>query len=349
MSPSTRHRSPANIDLVASNWILRRDAGLTSAEEAEFAQWQAEDPRHADAVARKAQAWSALDRPLYAGQADRLIERLNARAVKRRRRRIGASLAGVAALCVAAFTYTQAPRGSAPAAAPLVASARGVVILPESQTLPDGSRIELRPGAEVAIDFGGTLRRVLLKKGEAYFQVAHDERRPFVVTAGTVEFRALGTAFSVGLGSEQVDLLVTEGRVGVDESATPQRTPAAEIAASPKIATVGAGHRLEVDLVAPLEKSPPRTPVTADEISERLAWRAPKLEFSELPLGEAVVLINRFNKTHFVIDDATLAGLHISGLFRADNIDTFVRLLEATCGIEAKRDGAVIRLKKAGH
>jgi transmembrane sensor len=57
--------------------------------------------------------------------------------------------------------------------------------------------------------------------------------------------------------------------------------------------------------------------------------------------------MNRYNTVQFAIDDAALAGLRISGLFRADNIDTFVRLLEGTCGIESERSGATIVLKKA--
>ncbi|MGH7956759.1 MAG: FecR family protein, partial [Opitutaceae bacterium] len=57
--------------------------------------------------------------------------------------------------------------------------------------------------------------------------------------------------------------------------------------------------------------------------------------------------MNRYNKVQFVIEDAALARLGISGLFRADNIDTFVRLLEGTCGIAAERSGDTILLKKA--
>src|SRR5437660_1453063 len=71
-----------------------------------------------------------------------------------------------------------------------------VVLRPEKQILADGSVVELKSGAEIAVDFTGAYRRVALKRGEAHFQVAH-QSRPFVVTAGPIEFRAVGTAFAV--------------------------------------------------------------------------------------------------------------------------------------------------------
>lgn len=352
--------SLTDIETLASNWILRRDAGLTAEEEAEFQRWKAEDPRHADAVARKDTAWAALDRPRHSGQAGWLLQRLEARAAKRRHRRVAIAAAGVAILItVGAFLRVQ------PVSPAVFPDAQGIVVLPEMQTLPDGSVVELRPGAEVGIDFHGQLRGVHLKKGEAYFRVAKDQDRPFVVAAGNVEFRAIGTAFSVELGREEVDVLVTEGRVAVEKSEPAAPTPepartdvasaarpqtsrpvsAADAGRVQTIATIDAGSRLVVGLRQ--AAAPVPTAVSEDAMARRLAWRAPKLEFSELPLGEAVALLNRYNKVQFMIEDATLARLRVSGFFRADNTDTFVRLLEGTCGIKAERSDATIVLRKA--
>ena len=56
------------------------------------------------------------------------------------------------------------------------------------------------------------------RSGEAYFTVAKNPGRPFVVAAGGVGVRAVGTAFNVRLDSDAVEVLVTEGRVQVSRS-----------------------------------------------------------------------------------------------------------------------------------
>ncbi|MGH7944041.1 MAG: FecR family protein [Opitutaceae bacterium] len=354
MSQRARSRLPADIESRASNWILRRDAGLTVEEQAEFERWRAEDPSHAEAVARKDKAWSALDRPIHSGQADLLLARLEARAATRRRRRLGAAVTGIAVLFVAA-TFLQWHRMPSPAQPE---ARRAVVHLPEQQMLPDGSVVELRPGAEVAVDYGGTLRRVTLVKGEAHFLVTKNSDRAFVVAVGGVEVRAVGTSFAVQRGQTAIELIVIEGSVAVDNvagssSSTGDGQPAAiasanndRMAEPQTLATVDAGRRMVVELSARPSASPPIA-MSPEEMTGRLAWRATRLEFSDLPLREAVALMNRYNKVQFVIEDAALARLGISGLFRADNIDTFVRLLEGTCGIAAERSGDTILLKKA--
>ena len=98
---------------------------------------------------------------------------------------------------------------------------------------------------------------------------------------------------------------------------------------------------------APAASVPAPILVPSAEIAERLAWRAPKLEFSEIPLAEAVAMMNEHNHVKFIVDDAELARLPISGIFRADNTDTFVRLLEGTFGIHAERSADTIILTKA--
>ncbi|MDO8542159.1 MAG: FecR domain-containing protein [Opitutaceae bacterium] len=346
MSTRAPGRFPADIESVASRWILRRDAGMTADETAEFARWRTVDRRHADAVARKDEAWSALGRPLQSGQADVLLQRLRLRAVNRRRRVVAAA-AGVAALLFAGLAWTS--RETARLAPPV---GRGVVLLPESRILPDGSVVELRFGAEVATDFGGPERRVTLVKGEAHFQVAKNKERPFVVTAGAVQIRAIGTAFAVELGRHQVEVLVTEGRVAVQTpSADPTagtHSPASASSPSRTIATLDAGSGMVVD-ISGVAAAPAAAPIAmpASQVAQRLAWRVPRLEFSEVPLGDAAALMNRYNQVQFTIEDPAIARLLVSGLFRADNLDTFVRLLEGTCGVKAERSGDIIKLRKA--
>src|SRR6185295_13974713 len=114
-------------------------------------------------------------------------------------------------------------------------------------------------------------------------------------------------------------------------------------AGSAPLATVVAGNRLVVQLAGPVDPSalPGVQPVIASEVNERLGWRRPRLEFSATPLGEAVDLMNRFAasrngslKIQLLIDPAStgLANEPMTGLFRADNAESFVHVLEMSLG-----------------
>ena len=85
--------------------------------------------------------------------------------------------------------------------------------------LPDGSVALLNTDSAIDTAFTATERRVRIVRGEVFFTVAKDAARPFVVTAGTVAVRAVGTAFNVQRHHGSVEVLVTEGRVRVTDAA----------------------------------------------------------------------------------------------------------------------------------
>ena len=83
----------------------------------------------------------------------------------------------------------------------------------------DDSVAEVRDHGSVRTEFTAEFRRVWLESGEAHFTVAKDPSRPFIVAAGGIEVRALGTAFNVRVAAADVDVLVTEGTVRVAPAA----------------------------------------------------------------------------------------------------------------------------------
>jgi len=342
MNPELR-----KIDDLASDWVLRRELGLPPGEAKALELWKEADPRHAEALSRHEEAWALLDRQREAGRAAELVRDLAGRSSRRRRRRVAlAAAAGVALLATGWLWQSRQVAG----ASPPVASA--VLLPPEKRTLPDGSVVELRRGAEIAVDFSGPLRRVALRRGEALFQVAKNKERPFVVSAGGIEVRAVGTAFVVQLEEREMDVVVTEGRVRVGRAPGPadSRGPDLRPAAGNPALFLDAGHHLTVDLrgeAASLPIAASEPALSPQEIADRLSWRAPRVEFSETPLGEAVSLMNRGSAEHLVIGDPTLAAIRVNGLFRADDSATFVRLLEANFGVAARQSGNVVTLRFA--
>jgi len=329
---SSRHR---DIEDRASDWILRREAGLTAAEVHAFADWQRADPRHADAVRRHERAWSLLDRPRATGRAGAMVQELSRRATRRRRRATLVATACAASLALG-WTWLARPPAAAGPAPAMAASAK--LVRPDRRVLPDGSVVELNPEAEIAVDFSGPLRRVALRKGEALFQVAHDKTRPFIVAVGKFEVQAVGTAFDVRVDAGSLDVMVTEGTVQVrDAGANGGRE------------LVDARNKLTVSAApAPTSAPLPRAvAVSPQAMAEELSWRAPRLEFAGTPLGEAVALMNREAAAQLVIDDPALAAIRVNGLFRANNTAAFVRLLEANFGVVAEPAGDTVRLRRA--
>lgn len=335
-------RLGAEIEAAASSWVAKRDAGMTFAEEAEFAHWMA-DGRNAEALKRHEATWSLFDRPVKAGQGAALAAQFRERFRKRRRRRVVALASTITCLLLGGLAWRwAAPMGEH--AVPV----RSIVVAPERRTLPDGSVVELNVGAEISVDFSGPNRRVSLRRGEAHYEVAKDPNRPFIVEVGGVEVRAVGTAFSVELGKQAVAILVTEGTVAVDASLPPTKIVGAPVEAAPHgLGLVDAGNRLVVDLSPEAVSRSRLDPISPKETAERLAWRAPRLEFFGAPLAEAVAQMNRYNKIQFVVEDPAVGSLEVSGYFRADNYALFLELIEQGLSLKSERKGDTIYLHKA--
>jgi len=347
--PAKNPLASTAIEETAADWIVRRDAGLTDAEERDFKAWRNADPRHAAALVWQEKTWGALDRPRQAGLADAMLQRFSSSAARRRRRRLSAAAGVLAFIVFAGVLWRQSPRDGSAITSTTSVPASVAVVMPEKRTLPDGSAVELRAGAEIAVDFKGTLRRVELRRGEAHFQVAKNPARPFVVVAGRVEVRAVGTAFAVEFAARDVGVFVTEGKVSVAVPKAADAATGARAEAEPVFLTA----RQRVTIPATTVESFSLAPVlsVADaEAAERLAWRGARLEFTETPLATAIAMMNQHagspSKTRLVVEDAELGQRPITGLFRADNSEAFVRLLEASFGVKGERTGDTVTLRR---
>ncbi len=180
-------------------------------------------------------------------------------------------------------------------------------------SLPDGSRVTLNTDSLLHIAFTESVRRAELDRGEAFFEVAKNPNRPFIVSAGDQRIVAVGTAFAVRRQADSIRVVVSEGKVRVEipgqEAALRQPLPAGSIV------------RTEHDDLLVQTK-----PIA--EIEQSLSWRSGILTFRDTPLADAVAEFNRYNIRKIVIDDPAVAALQIGGIFRAKNLDPFVSLLE---------------------
>lgn len=282
----------------------------------------------------------ALDWAVQAGAVDDVLAALDQRSRRRRRRRltVGAMVA-VALLTVAGGTWRGMSKGAADPQH--VAAADTIrVVEPRFQTLPDGSVVALRDGAEIAVNFTPEEREILLLAGTAHFDVAKNPQRPFVVRVPGLAVRAVGTAFTVERQLAATTVLVTEGVVEVDaESADATTAGAREI----DLARLDAGDGRVFATAAGVADG------SGQELSEAAktqqdAWRIPRLEFAGAPLADVLARFNQHNATQFVIVDTDLAELRLSGVLRVDRIEAMVFMLESDFPVRVEQQGNEIRL-----
>ena len=355
MNESAASSAPLEvIEQQAAAWILRQDRGLTAAEQDDFLQWLATDPRHGAALARHRRNWERLNllaqwRPEHSPRPNRDLLAPDAGSehvlIRFPRRWLAGLSLAAAAVAVGLFLYRPSPADNV--VNPVVPVAVAAI---EQRTLEDGSLIALNRGAVVAVLYTATERRVRLEQGEAHFTVAKNPDRPFIVTARGVDVRAVGTAFNVRLGDTAVEVLVTEGRVQVDEmpnAGLPGSSPDGAIPASPPAAPLllVAGQSATVDLTP--AAVPQVATVTTADMEQRLAWQPRLLDFSATPLLGIIDEFNRRNAPYrLVIADEELAAIRISASLRSDNVEGFIRLLEAGFGVRSERTGHDIVLHR---
>lgn len=335
----------ASIAQQAAEWVARRDRGLTRAEETALAAWERSDPRHGLAFQRITRTWDGLDGvgavPEMNALADGILR--TARARQSRRRRMNAlftTLAAAAGVAVAALGWQRLQPSSPPAVALASENVKVIDSTLRRVALPDGSIAELNGSSRIEIAFTTAERRVRLIDGEAHFLVAKNPERPFFVTAGAVTVRAVGTAFNVRLAKSAIEVLVTEGKVQLQRQPG-QNAPAGPVSVEPAAETAPAA--LVAGQRAVIERPAAGAAVTVAigevdraQIDEELGWQTTRLVFNNTPLDEVVASFNRYNAHQLTLGDARLSRRKLTGAFRSDNLDGFVRLLRASIDVKAE-------------
>ena len=198
-------------------------------------------------------------------------------------------------------------------------------------TLADGSVVELNTDTVFRADLGLTHRTGSLEKGEAYFSIAHDANRPFVVTAGNHKITVLGTKFSVRKDSGKLEVALVDGRVWFS----------ADNGAPSQSALMTPGDVLVATATGISVIREPRK-----RISDELAWRSGIIVFHNTPLAEAAKQYNRYNREKIVIGDSFAAAHEISGALPADNTQEFAHIAQKFFGLHVKRNGEEIVISR---
>ena len=306
-------------DEAAVRWAIRLDgAPLSEAEQSELDAWLGEEPRRRGALLRAEAALAYLDRGRALGAPEQVEP---PHSLRRRAFLIGAP---AAALCAASAFLVLGPVPGQKEISTAVGEVRRV-------PLADGSLVSVNTGSRLAVAIAEERRAVKLESGEAWFQVAHDAKWSFVVEAGDVRIKAVGTAFSVRRRAGGVDVLVTEGRVAVW-----------------RVGRESEGTQMEAGSKAFIADVAPSIEVVAApaDVERALAWRTGELALNGESLAYAASELNRYNRRQIVITDAALGRKTLVGYFRIDQPENFARAVASIEDAEVVVEGETIRLSR---
>ena len=339
------NREEKRIREQASDWLAERDAGWESGRETAFDEWKSEDIRHEIAVRELEATWDrmmqlreVLEDPTLRPNLDILTPKSSGKRSSFGPMALWGAVAAVLVLGLVLWSLNHSGGSVGPVAYSTTFNDYKQV------GLDDGSILELNANSRVEIDFTDELRRVNLLRGEAHFQVAKNPARPFLVDVGGVAVRAVGTAFNVRYSADEIQVLVTEGRVAVNMEHS-NTAAGQEVETASQLPELIAGDKATISTQGQ-HLIPMVSNASEEEFSQILAWKGPRLFFDATPLQDAVNQFNEHNLIQIRIEDEAIKQLSIGGSFLVEDVEAFVRLLAGEGSIEVERpdfDSIVLR------
>lgn len=321
---------------LAIDWLLRLTERPHDDELlAQWLAWCGEDAGNLDEFRRTCDLWNAFDNPDLqalletATLVSPLLQKQATATVPRRRRRRwlrqGLAAAGVlTAVGVALFVHER------------IEDQERVLHVTQlaqhaTDTLEDGSRMDIGAGSRVVSQYNERAREVEIEKGEAFFEVAKDPERPFVVRAGDVSARAVGTAFNVRTGVNRTVVTVSHGLVEVRS----QRWFDLDVSDDARRALAGPGEQVIYD------KTNGRMRVEMVDAQLATSWRQGRqtFRFVNEPLADVVAYLNRYSERKIIVRDAALGKRTFTGTVHHDRGDDWLLALERAYPLRVKRLG----------
>ena len=316
------------IDHEALRWVVRQSQRpLAAAERAALDGWLQADVRHQGAYLRARAINHALDLAKVQETQRPRRERLEIEWAGASWKQPGSRRGFLVAGGMAAGAAVLAATGLFPATAGTVlTTAKG-----EFRRVPlaDNSVANINSASQLEWKPTQHQRKVALRRGEVWLEVAKDKSKPFIVEAGEVRVRAVGTAFGVRRYSNGAEVSVTEGTVEVwSNDGTAQK----------RLLTAGE-HAFVLDRAAEITVA--RQP---GEVARKLAWREGKVVFNNQTLTEAVADFNRYSQKKIVIMSPALGNRKLVGQYQIDAPEMFARDVSSMLDVPVRITGEQIMI-----
>ncbi|NKJ02699.1 FecR domain-containing protein [Novosphingobium sp. SG707] len=315
------------IDEAASDWMARlRAGGPDDATRQELAQWLEADSRHGERLAHYESLWLSLESVRGDPRILALREANSVPAYPRHRAMAAAAALVLMVGGVGAWLSGLWLHGTTAPTAVVSRLATGVGQVTRIP-LQDGSTLVLDTDSAVETQFMPGQRRIRILRGQAFFRVAHDRSRPFIVFTDKMAVTATGTEFMVSLSSEKETVRMVEGSV----IATPIDPQSA-------IRVPLTGRRS-------LEVAPGgRWTVNSSGNDRDLDWITGTLTFRNARLADIAAQMNRYSSRKITFSDPRLAENRLNAVLKAGDVDTFLTNVQDLniAKVKSRKDNLVI-------
>lgn len=323
--------SGMTVSEAAAHWLILHDAERISAHEKEaFQRWLDASTAHREAYEQARSLWSGFDE--YADQAELRALRTVALGVEPQSRR-WKIIAVSAACCLAAVVVIGVIRPRENASDGLTAASS---TLPQEKystarnersivTLSDGTVATLNLDTALSVAFTASERTVRIVHGQAFFEVAKNPHRPFVVLAADRRVTALGTQFDVRLDPDRVEVILLEGKVSVDHTSP---SLIEELNLRKAHVELHPGQKLVAALGEPMA-------VSETNAQRATSWRQGWIVFENESVGDAVAELNRYSEPALIVPDEAVRNLRLSGVFRVGQPDRFASIIQELLPVRA--------------
>jgi transmembrane sensor len=233
----------------------------------------------------------------------------------------------VAGLAVKLYLPSQFQSGSRTSAAVPAGSEKHTTAGNERSTitLTDGSIVTLNRDTTLDVAFTPSERKVRITRGQAFFEVAKNPNRPFVVAVADRTVTALGTQFDVRLDPDRIEVILVEGKVAIDHTEP-------SILERLNIRKARLELRPGEKLVAALGE-----PVAVTDIDARrsTSWRQGWVTFENESVMDVVAELNRYSDRQIEVPDDSVRNLRLSGVFRVGLPDRFAATVQELLPVKA--------------
>ena len=202
--------------------------------------------------------------------------------------------------------------------------------------LEDGTQVWLNVGSHLTYPANiGSSRRDVYLNGEAFFEVAKKETRPFVIHTTDMNLQVLGTRFNVKAyeGDGSIETTLVDGRVAVNRNGNSLVLEPGEKAILKKKDRVkgelSTGSRIVDwgDVLVIVEKV--ATDVTNKKATE-LVWMDDRLEFRDKSFPELVKLMSRWYDRKIILTDTFPSDYRFKGTFKKETVTEVLKALQVT-------------------
>lgn len=312
MTPMHDHPSSttgdASVDTIAHGWVIRLTSGTAQPEDIAAARaWCDQHPAHKQAFVEARRLWQ-------------LTGQLSAPAQRRPNKRYWQFASAAALVLGLSLLLVRQNAWDAD-----YHTARGEQL---RIALQDGSHLLLDANSAVDVQFSASARTVVLRKGEALFEVAHDPQRPFRVQAGDLRATALGTVYAVSRVATETEVIVARGQVKVED---PSGDAVLEAGTRITQGKRGLGSKQSVNA------------------TNALAWQHGRLVFEMTPLADVLEQLEHYRPGFIHAADGHVANLKVSGTFQLDRLDEGVESLAQAFSLEVVRYSDYWVVLKARH